>query len=871
VGRRRRASNDGGDLRFLGRIAAIAGAVLLFVAIDLAAFYAPLYAPLLDPKSSTGAFEATLNGLRTIRPAPTRDVLVIGDSRIYAGLDPAAAARATGGSLRFLNAGVPGTNPRCWYFFLKSLDPDARRYRALVIPVDTYADDDSAIGSLDGDQRIADLHYIALAVPPLDIPYLARSFPDPRTRLAVGIDMLLRGPELRDDVQSLLASPRGRFDAIDRARAAGLYDPLMARPLDATLNGTRFDVKTGHLTIAPSVPADDRSLVADEVLRVGRPSPSYAIYRQRWLDPIVRRYAAAGVPVVFVRIPTRPIHRDEGERPSGTLLELQQRYGITLLDAAPFGRLELPALFADHDHLNRAGSAIFSRLLGRDVASALQHPASIPSTPVPVASASAPRDRHSIGLLIGIGIPMPFQSYEFWGFVAIVAIVFYALPLALRWWFLLAASYYFYARWNGAFVVFLWALTISDWAIGLGLERLTGRTRRIALAAGIGANLAFLGTFKYANFAASTIAALAGMHANPWLIKLFVPIGISFHTFQSISYLVDVYRGKIPAERALGRYAMYLAFFPQLLAGPIVRAGLFLSELVRWRRPGANDISYGCMRASFGLAKKIGIADQFAPISDAYFAAPAAHPGTLAAAGAIFAFSLQIYFDFSGYSDIAIGCARLFGFVFPENFKQPYLASSITDFWHRWHITLSTWLRDYLYVPLGGNRHGTIATLRNLLLTMLLGGLWHGAQWTFVAWGGLYGVLLCFERLAGIGRPGDVPRGAAYVARAAITFVVVSLAWVLFRAPDFGAAATTYVQLGTGGWTGWPIHGWTAVLGAGVVGFAVLRLGAWRIVPTVTWTKLPLAMRAGVLATTLLAIELLSWPGTPATFLYFKF
>ncbi len=418
-------------------------------------------------------------------------------------------------------------------------------------------------------------------------------------------------------------------------------------------------------------------------------------------------------------------------------------------------------------------------------------------------------------------------------------------------------------------------LSLGAHAFGLG-DRYRSRTfdggaRRWALAAGVTANLAFLGTFKYANFASSTIAALTGMHADPWLVKLFVPIGISFHTFQSISYLVDVYRGKIPAERKLHRYAMYLAFFPQLLAGPIVRAGLFFSELVRWHVPTSDDVSYGCARAAFGLFKKIGIADRFASISDAYFTNPAAHPGGLAAAGAIFAFSLQIYFDFSGYSDIAIGCARLFGFVFPENFSQPYLASSITDFWHRWHITLSTWLRDYLYIPLGGSRHGTPATLRNLLLTMTLGGLWHGAQWTFVAWGAVYGVLLCCERMAGIGRTGDAPRGVAYVARAAATFAVVSLAWVLFRAPDFATATTAYRELFAGGWAGWPIHGWDAVVAAAVVAFAIACVAGKRLTANWRWSGLSLGVRAGALATTLLALELLSWPGTPATFIYFKF
>jgi D-alanyl-lipoteichoic acid acyltransferase DltB (MBOAT superfamily) len=850
--------------------AVLAGALLLFIIIDLAAFYAPLYRPLLDPKSSTGAFEGSLAALRALPPAAQRDVLVLGDSRIYSGLDPAWADRASRGMLRFLNGGVPGTNPRCWYFFLQELDPHATRYRALVIPVDTYSDDDSALGSIDGDQRTPDLHYIALAVPPSDVPKLARSFPDPRTRLAVAIDMLLRGPELRGDVQALLASPRARLQAIADAKSRHLYDPFASHLEVASVSGTHLDARTGRLTIASNVPAGERPLLADIVLRLGRPSPSYAEYRRRWLEPIVRRYAAAGVPVIFVRIPTRPIHRDEGERVDGTIAGFERRYGATLLAAAPYGRLEQPQLFFDHDHLDRSGGRTFSLMLGRDVARVLSAPHSGASIAGVQPATTHTAERPRTGLLVGIGIPMPMQSYEFWIFILVVAAGFYCLPVRVRWWFLLGASYYFYARWNGAYVGFLWALTLSDWAIGLGLERLSGNVRRIALAAGIAANVAFLGTFKYANFAGSTIAALAGMHGNPWFVKLFVPIGISFHTFQSISYLVDVYRGKIPATRSLSRYAMYLAFFPQLLAGPIVRAGLFFSELLHWHAPDASEVSYGCMRAAFGLAKKIGIADQFSPISDAYFSAPAAHPGALAAAGAIFAFSMQIYFDFSGYSDIAIGCARLFGFIFPENFAQPYLASSVTDFWHRWHITLSTWLRDYLYIPLGGNRGGEFATLRNLLLTMLLGGLWHGAQWTFVAWGAVHGVLLCIERIAGVGRAGDAPRGIAYISRAAATFAVVSLAWVLFRAPDFTTAGTVYRQFFTGGLAGWPLHGWIALLAAGIVCFAMLRAG-WERVRTFQWNAVPPALRAGALATALLCIELLSWPGTPATFIYFKF
>ncbi|HEY1655951.1 MAG TPA: MBOAT family O-acyltransferase [Candidatus Tumulicola sp.] len=414
-------------------------------------------------------------------------------------------------------------------------------------------------------------------------------------------------------------------------------------------------------------------------------------------------------------------------------------------------------------------------------------------------------------------------------------------------------------------------LTISDYAIAIALERAAPRARKIILSGGVAANLAFLGTFKYANFASGTVAALVGMHENPWLVRLIVPIGISFHTFQSISYLVDVYRGKMRAVRDPLGYALYLAFFPQLLAGPIVRAELFFSEFLAWRRPTARDIGYGCMRIGFGLFKKVGIADQFAPIGDAYFGSIASHPGALAAAGATFAFSMQIYFDFSGYTDIAIGCARIFGFAFPENFLQPYLASSITDFWHRWHVTLSTWLRDYLYIPLGGSRNGLSETIRNLMLTMLLGGLWHGAQWTFVAWGGFHGVLLCLERVLGIGHRQSRPSGVVYVARIAITFCAVCLGWVLFRAPGFVAAGEVYRQLFTGGWQGWPLQGWPAVLAGGTVLFGALRVWAQGRGFAWSWDALSLVPRAAILASLLLAIEVFSWPGAPATFIYFKF
>jgi alginate O-acetyltransferase complex protein AlgI len=267
----------------------------------------------------------------------------------------------------------------------------------------------------------------------------------------------------------------------------------------------------------------------------------------------------------------------------------------------------------------------------------------------------------------------------------------------------------------------------------------------------------------------------------------------------------------------------------------------------------------------------MAIADQFAAISNSYFDSLAAHPGAPAAWCAMFAFAMQIYFDFSGYSDIAIGCARMLGFVFPENFNMPYLATSVTDFWHRWHMTLSTWLRDYLYIPLGGSRYGTLATLRNLMVTMLLGGLWHGAQWTFVAWGGFHGVALCIERLTGIGHERNVPRGATAVVRIVVTFVIVLLAWVLFRAPTFEAALNVYRALLAGGGGAALLAGWQAVLAAGIVAFGAIRLLLNRRGFAPGWMQLRPPAQAGALAGLLLALQLLSWPGVSPTFIYFKF
>ncbi|MBV8148227.1 MAG: MBOAT family protein [Candidatus Eremiobacteraeota bacterium] len=850
---------------------ALFAAAILFAVIDAALFGTPLYRDLLDPVSSAGSFEAAAAKLRAWQSDPRRDVLVLGDSRIYSALDPRIADRAAPG-LRFLDAGVPGTTPRCWYVFLHAVDPHANRFRALVIPVDTYADDDSAIGSIDGDERVADLHFIVLSLRPRDIPVIAGAFADPRMRLTTAVDLLLRGPILRDDLQAFAANPIERFDAIKAAQTQDAYDPQGAHPRAESLAGLRVNFRTGRITYPSGVSASERHEMVLAMLRPVRPSPSYARYRREWLGRIAARYAAGGVKVIFVRIPTRPVHRDGPSVPSGSLLAIARSDGAQFLPSAPYVALEQPALFADHDHLNRAGSKLFSQLLGSEVARALTSAASDepPRTADLTRRGDLPEVPHDLRYAVGIGIPLQFQSYEFWVFLAVVATLFYCLPFGLRRYLLLAASYYFYARWNGWYVIFLLLLTISDFAIALVLQRTAAKPRRWLLAGGISANLAFLGTFKYANFASTTVAALAGMQQNPWLVHLFVPIGISFHTFQSISYLVDVYRGKTPAIRDPFDYALYLSFFPQLLSGPIVRAGLFFGELFHWRAPSASDVSYGLMRAAFGLFKKIAIADQFASISDGYFGSLAGHAGAPAAWSALFAFSMQIYFDFSGYSDIAIGCARLFGFVFPENFNLPYLATSVGDFWHRWHMTLSTWLRDYLYVPLGGNRHGLAQTLRNLMITMLLGGLWHGAQWTFVAWGGVHGLLLSVERIFRI-RAGDASSGALRYVRVALTFTAVTLAWVLFRAPSFATAIAVYHALFLGGSGDWLLIGWPGVLALALLIFAAGRIAFARRVPDIRWIRMPAPLQTCALAVLLLAIELLSWPGSAVTFIYFKF
>jgi alginate O-acetyltransferase complex protein AlgI len=838
----------------------------VFLAFDVAVFYLGLYRSVLEPGSSTASFESAIRTVVDWQADRRRDVLVIGDSRIYAGFDP-RIANAQAGGLRFLNAGVPGTDPRPWYYFTRAVDPAAHRFRALVIPVDSYTDDTSAIGSLDAADHAQDLHAIVFETTPLDIPRLAASFDEPDLQRSVAFDMLLRGPIMRNDVQSLLSDPIARIAAREHP-VPNAFDPRLVHPFATNLEGLRVDFARDRIDVPSWVSADERAELEKQILRVPQPSASYAAYRTYWLEPIVRRYVAAGVPVVFVRLPARPIHRAYPSDPSGTVTELESidRNLVHLIPQAEYVALERPGLFADHDHLDVQGGRLFSALLGRDVARALEGTsvaAQSRAADAPVALTDA-RPIHALLVALGVGVPMPLQSIDFGLFLGFVLVSFYALPRRYRTAMLLVASYYFYLRWNGWYVVFLVFLTITDFAIALRLEHT--RYRKTLLALGIGLNLAFLGAFKYTNFVTSSLFALAGKHEDPWYLALVVPVGISFHTFQSISYLIDVSTGRTTATRKPLDYALYISFFPQLLAGPIVRAGRFLGELTGWHPPDADRIERGVREIALGLVKKLVIADQFAPVADRYFAAPTLQPGATAAWCAAFAFAMQIYFDFSGYSDIAIGSARLLGFDFPANFRRPYFATGFSDFWRRWHITLSTWLRDYLYIPLGGDRVGRFATYRNLLITMLLGGLWHGANWTFVAWGAYHGALLSVER-AFNARNGASLGVVARAVRIGLTFLAVLLGWVLFRAQSFADAFATYRAMVSGGGGPftlpiWPLVGLVVAFGIGV---AQERGASWN------WRTRPLGMQVATLATLLVLCELASWPGANQPFIYFKF
>jgi alginate O-acetyltransferase complex protein AlgI len=465
---------------------------------------------------------------------------------------------------------------------------------------------------------------------------------------------------------------------------------------------------------------------------------------------------------------------------------------------------------------------------------------------------------------------MLFTTAKFLGFFVVAFSVYWLIGRhrgRLLW--LTAASAVFYMAWKWQFIFLILASTSVDYFVALRLNRVqSDSARRWLVALSVTVNLGILAYFKYAAF----LLESAG-HVTHWLgwsisipeVKAFLPLGISFYTFEAISYVVDVYRGKTPPVRNPLDYALYILFFPHLVAGPIVRANDFLPQVYRPKRFDWARVQAGTHRFLIGLFKKIVIADQLALAVDPVFAEPGKFSST-ALWLAVLGYAVQIYCDFSGYTDMALGLAHTLGFKLPNNFNAPYLASSPADFWRRWHISLSRWLRDYLYIPLGGNRLGPTRTMANLFITMVLGGLWHGANWTFVIWGAYHGLLLVAQRL--IPQSWDHPALRPFAML--ITFVAVCVGWVFFRAQTFADAEeilggmfvprSGYGLAGDGGLLV------MACLAATLLGQALGQIkGAGRMI-----FRLPVPL-AGALMATILTLALLLTPGEGKVFIYFQF
>ncbi len=466
---------------------------------------------------------------------------------------------------------------------------------------------------------------------------------------------------------------------------------------------------------------------------------------------------------------------------------------------------------------------------------------------------------------------MLFNSYEFlFAFLPLVLGLYYILRPRARVVMLTLASYLFYGWWDYRFCSLMLISTVIDYIAGGRIARAVDQQqKRPWVALSVCSNLALLGFFKYFDLLAGTMNyGLAALFPDAgWRIPLLhvvLPVGISFYTFQSMSYSIDIYRGEAKPARSFLDFACYVALFPQLIAGPIIRYRSLADQLVE-RTHTVDKFALGLALFVCGLSKKVLLADSVALLVPLAFDRAVAPDFVHAWTGAL-GYTMQIYFDFSGYSDMAVGLGLMLGFTFPQNFNSPYKAVSITDFWRRWHISLSTWLRDYLYIPLGGNRIGPSRTYVNLIVTMLLGGLWHGANWTFVLWGAFHGGLLAIERALGAG-------DAAYLrtARRASTFLLVVVGWVLFRAADAGEAGRVLAGMaGLHGWGGfdvaWSEGGALPFIGLFVTAaLAFCAPNAWQV----KW-RFSAAQTAGLIAL-FLACTAAIMVNTSSPFLYFQF
>ena len=496
---------------------------------------------------------------------------------------------------------------------------------------------------------------------------------------------------------------------------------------------------------------------------------------------------------------------------------------------------------------------------------------------------------------------MAFDSITFALFLPLVFLLYWALHQSRRGQnvLLLVASYVFYGWWNWRFLGLILLTTCSAYLCALWVERckMRGQTKWAATAnvANLVLNLGVLGLFKYYDFFATSLNALMmslGLQADWPLLHLLLPVGISFYTFQALSYTIDVYRGDIRAERNWISFATYIAFFPQLVAGPIERAGKMLPQFAAPRSFSSEEAVKGCRQMLWGFVKKIVVADNCAPIVEQIFANPDAQGGSTLLYGTLL-FAFQIYADFSGYSDIAIGSARLFGLHLSDNFRNPYFATNIPDFWRRWHISLTSWFRDYVYIPLGGNRKGRGRTLANTVAVFSLSGLWHGANWTFVLWGFYHGLLFlpwCMGKVRKVASFGAREQSSEREVREVrdvrkvrkvqevregqkgsplkllkplkllTTFLLVCLGWVLFRAESITSAKVILWRIVS------QMDPSFLQQSKSIVVFAVLMLAA-------EWWQLPLPRRRWQRwAIYYLLIGLMLWKATASTqFIYFQF
>lgn len=474
---------------------------------------------------------------------------------------------------------------------------------------------------------------------------------------------------------------------------------------------------------------------------------------------------------------------------------------------------------------------------------------------------------------------MLFCSTQFFLFFAVVFLAYWSMPWKRgRVYLLLAASFTFYASWNRWLALIICFSTALDYILARGMEAVSRPApRRWLLTASIVANLGLLCYFKYANFFLRSLEEglrAAGMQASFPALQVILPIGISFYTFEAINYTVDVYRGRVAAERSLANFMLFILFFPHLIAGPIVRARDFLPQTERVKRWSWPRMQLGCEFFLMGLFKKLAIADRMALFADPVFADPERYRTSAVWVG-VLAYALQIYCDFSGYTDMAIGTAHLLGYKLARNFHIPYAATNISEFWRRWHISLSSWLRDYLFIPLGGSRGGRLRTHANLLTTMTLGGLWHGASWTFAFWGVYHGFLLIghrsfrdlCDRFATLHRLAQ--SAAAKAGGIALTFVCVCIGWVFFRATTFAAAAAILKRM--------------FVPHAGL-GSALAEIGFWSTIAVVvlchiiagipSWKQRALRVPAPALGfgyALLVCLALLLAPDFGKAFIYFQF